>query len=114
MNFEAGTWWLVAILAGMAISVIGYFLNRTMDQVDENDRDIQTIKQTYVTKDELKDLRTEIKAELTKISDDMDSVKANSLTKMDFYRAQRDTNDSVKRVYDLLIKNGGGGKQHEQ
>lgn len=110
MSFEAGTWWLVAILAGIAISVIGYFLNRTMEQVDEHDKDIQTIKQTYVTKDEFKDLRTEIKAELTKISDDMDDMKANSLTKMDFYRAQSDTNDSIKRIYDLLIK--GGGKQN--
>lgn len=110
MSFEAGTWWLVAILAGIAISVIGYFLNRTMEQVDEHDKDIQTIKQTYVTKDEFKDLRNEIKAELTKISDDMDDMKANSLTKMDFYRAQSDTNDSIKRIYDLRIK--GGGKQN--
>lgn len=141
MDFEAGTWWLIAILAGIAISVIGYFLKRTMgqvdghdkdiqiikqtyvtedeckdlkteimNQVDAHDKDIQTIKQTYVTKDEFKDLRAEIRGEFVKILDDVDDIKKNSLTKVDFYRAQGDTNDSIKRIYDLLIKRGGGEK----
>lgn len=114
MKFDAGTWWLIAILAGAAIAAISYFLKRTITKVDEHDKDIQTIKQTYVTKDEFKDLRTEIKTELVKISGDMDDMKKTSLSKTDFYRAQSDTNDNIKRIYDLLIKINGGGKQNGQ
>lgn len=135
MEFDAGTWWLLATLAGLAITIIAYFLKRTISKVDDHDKDIQTIKQTYatgskveahgkdiqvikqtyVTKDEFKDLRAEIKLDLTKISEDMDDIKKNSLSKTDFYRAQGDTNDNVKRVYDLLIKMmNEGGKRNEQ
>ncbi|MEG0655264.1 MAG: hypothetical protein RR115_07740 [Hydrogenoanaerobacterium sp.] len=134
MEFNAGTWWLIATLAGLAIAAIAYFLKRTISKVDDHDKDIQTIKQTYatetkveahdkdiqlikqtyITKDEFKDLRTEIKLDLDKISEDMNEMKKNSLSKADFYRAQCDTNDSVKRIFDLLIKMNGGQKHNEQ
>lgn len=108
VQYDAQTWWLITTAAGLVIAVIGFFLKRTMSKVDEHDRDINIIKQTYVTKDEFKDLRNEIKAELSKISDDMDEIKEKSLSRQDFYRAQADTNDQIRRVYDLLIKRSGG------
>lgn len=128
MIFNPDTWWLVTLLVGAVLSVIGYFLKHTMSKVDEHDRDIgqikQTyitkskadeydrdighIKQTYVTKNEFKDQRTEFREELTKISDTVDEIRENCLSKVDFYRAQADTNENIKRVYDLLIKINGG------
>lgn len=112
MEFNAGTWWLITSLAGLAMTAIAYFLKRTISKVDDHDKNIQVIKQTYVTKDEFKDLRTEIKAELCKILGDMDDIKKSSLTKTDFYRAQGDTNDSIKRIYDLLLKGRGEKQEH--
>lgn len=86
------------------MTVIGYFLKRTMSKVDEHDRDINVIKQTYVTKDEFKELRAEIKADLDKISGDMDEMKERNLSKQDFYRSQSEIRESIKQITDLLIK----------
>lgn len=108
MNFSPDTWWLMGILVAAATGVVGYFLKRTMDKVDGHDKDINQIKQTYVTKDEFKDQRLEFRTELAKISDTVDDIKENGLSKTDFYRSQADTNESIKRIYDLLIKYNGG------
>lgn len=108
MNFDPGTWWLVGILAAAVTGVVGYFLKRTMNKVDEHDKDINHIKQTYFTKDEAKDQRTEFRGELTKILAKVDELKENCLFKADFYRSQADINESIKRIYDLLIKQSGG------
>lgn len=104
MNFDAGTWWLVSLAVGAVMTVIGYFLKRTMTKVDEHDKDINVIKQTYVTKDEFKELRAEIKADLDKISDDMDEMKERNLSKQDFYRSQSEMQESIKQIMNLLIK----------
>lgn len=109
MELNAQTWWLITTSATLAIGIIGFFLKRTMSKVDEHDKDINRIKQTYVTKDEFKELRAEIKAELDKISIDVADMKEKSLSKQDFYRAQGDMNDTIKRMYDMLIKMNGGG-----
>lgn len=104
MNFDAVTWWLVSLAVGAVMTVIGYFLKRTMTKVDEHDKDINVIKQTYVTKDEFKELRAEIKADLDKISDDMDEMKERNLSKQDFYRSQSEVQESIKQIMNLLIK----------
>lgn len=104
MNFDAGTWWLVSLAVGAVMTVIGYFLKRTMSKVDEHDKDINIIKQTYVTKDEFKELRAEIKADLDKISGDMDEMKERNLSKQDFYRSQSEMQESIKQIMNLLIK----------
>lgn len=104
MEFDAGTWWLISLAVGAVMTVIGYFLKRTMSKVDEHDKDINVIKQTYVTKDEFKELRTEIKADLDKISSDMDEMKERNLSKQDFYRAQGEIQESIKQIMNLLIK----------
>ena len=120
MGFDPGTWWLVALLASVALGVIGYFLKQTMDQVRGHGKDIQDVKRTYATKEDIKELRTEmkeqrteIKDELEKISGNMDEIKQNSISKVDFYRAMDDTNGTVKNIYDLLIQQRTGGKSHE-
>lgn len=70
MNFDAGTWWLIAILAGLAISIIGYFLKRTMEQVDEHDKDIQNIQQKGITKDDHKQSLKECQEDIKQIRQD--------------------------------------------
>lgn len=107
VNFDAGTWWLVSLAVGAVMTVIGYFLKRTMSKVDEHDKDINVIKQTYVTKDEMKELRAEIKADLDKISSDMDEMKEKNLSKQDFYRSQGEMQESIKQIMNLLIKKWG-------
>ena len=59
MEFGADTWWIVCMAATAAVGIISYFLNRTMSKQDRHEEDINHIKLTYVTKDELKELKEE-------------------------------------------------------
>ncbi|MDD6488321.1 MAG: hypothetical protein PUG48_00690 [Clostridia bacterium] len=110
MEFGADTWWIVGTVATVAIGIISYFLKRTMSKQDEHDKDIHQIKLTYVTKDELKELKDETNSDLKKLQADVEEIKDKSLTKADFYRLQSNTDSKIDKIYDLLIKLNGGGK----
>ena len=95
MNFGQDTWWIICMIATVVIAIIGFFLKRTMTTQDMHSRDINEIKQTYVTKDELKE------------------VKERMLTKQDYYRLQTQTEKKIDKIYDLLLKHHGGGCDNE-
>ena len=113
MEFSDGAWWLLATLAGIAVTVISYFLKRTISKMDDHDRDINKIKQTYVTKTELDAVRSEIRDDVGALKADVKEIKENTLTKADFYRSQTATERKIDKVYDLLmdIKRGGSGRE---
>lgn len=108
MEFGADTWWIAATAATIAIGIISYFLKRTMFRQDRHEDDINHIKLTYVTKDELKELKEETSSGLEKLQKDVEEIKDNTLTKADFYRLQSGTDNKIDKIYDLLIKMGGG------
>lgn len=112
MNFDAGTWWVVAGIAGIAVTVITYFLKRTIAKTDEHDKDINQIKQTYVTKAELEAVRTEIRDDVSELAADVKEIKEKSLTKADFYRTQTATEQKMDKMYDLLLKMSKGGNDN--
>ena len=60
MNFTADTWWIMSTAATLAIGIITYFLKRTMSKQDKHEEEINHIKLTYVTKDDLKDVKREL------------------------------------------------------
>lgn len=114
MQFSAAEWWAMGIAVTITIAVIGYFLKKTMERVDTHDKDINVIKQTYVTKDEFKELRAEIKEDLDKLSQHVDALKDLSLPKQDFFRAQSETNENIKSIYNMLLQmQRSGGERHE-
>lgn len=104
MEFGADTWWIVGTAATVAIGIISYFLKRTMSKQDEHDKDIHQIKLTYVTKDELKELKEETADGISKLQRDVGEIKDTTLTKADFYRLQSNTDSKIDKIYDLLIK----------
>ncbi len=111
MEFGADTWWIVGIVSAAAIGIISYFLKRTMSKQDRHEEDINHIKLTYVTKDELKELKQETSGALDKLQSDVEEIKDKSLTKADFYRLQCNTDSKIDKIYDLLLKlNNGGGR----
>lgn len=99
MEISTEFWALLTSAASLAIGIIGYFLKRTITKTDEHDKDIQHIKQTYVTKTEMSDLRQEIKDEIREMKSDVKEIKENCLTKQDFYRAVGD----LSKAYDRLL-----------
>lgn len=84
MNFTADTWWLFGIIVSAAIAIIGFFLKRTINQTDEHDKSINEIKRTYVTKDEMKDLKADVNNTISKLQTDVEQIKDTCLTKRIF------------------------------
>lgn len=108
MEFGEDTWWIVGTAVTIAIGTISYFLKRTMSKQDKHEEDINHIKLTYVTKDELKEVKEETTTGINKLQKDVEEIKDKSLTKADFYRLQTNTDNKIDKIYDLLIKMGGG------
>ena len=104
MEFGADTWWIVTIVASVAVGIISYFLKRTMRRQDDHERDINHIKLTYVTRDQLKEFKEETNGVLDKLQKDVESIKDTTLTKADFYRIQSATDKKLDKIYDLMVK----------
>lgn len=108
MEFTADTWWVVGLIVTAAIAVIGFFLVRTINQLDRHDKAIGEIQRTYVTKDELKDVKLDTNKAINKLQTDIEQIKDSCLTKADFYRSQTQTDKKIDKIYDLMIKQRGG------
>jgi len=113
MNFDSATWWLVGILMMAAVSIIGYFLSRTMDQMSIHGKTISEIQRTYATKDELKEHKDElkeykndIKQDITKIHQDISLIKDKVLYKSDYLLLHNKSEEKMDRIQELLMKRG--------
>ena len=106
MNFSADTWWIVGIVFSAAIAIIAFFLKRTINQTDTHDKDINEIKRTYVTKDELKELKDDTKQSIDKLSQDVEQIKETCLTRKDFYQSinelKQENRDQNQLIMELI------------
>lgn len=118
MEFGADTWWIISTAATVAIGIISYFLKRTMSKQDRHEEDINHIKLTYVTRDQLKEFKDETNNGLGKLQRDIEDIKENALKKADFIRQQANTERMIERlekntdkkldsIYDIVLKIGG-------
>lgn len=103
MEFGADTWLIISTAGTVAIGIISYFLKRTMSRQDRHEEDINHIKLTYVTRDQLKEFKEETNSVLDKLQKDVESIKDNTLTKADFYRLQAGTDKKLDKLYDLMM-----------
>lgn len=101
-------WTLITGAAALVVLIIGYFLKRTMNTSDSHDTAIHEIKQTYVTKDELKEFKSELRDETKKLAEDVADIKAHYIRKDDFLRITAELKDEVRQVHHLLLNEKGG------
>ena len=94
---------IAGIVFGVIVGIIGFFLKRTINQVDR-------LEENKACKSEVVELKKEMEGFERNISD----VKSNYLTKEDFYREQAKTDRKLDDIVDYLMKImrsiGGGGK----
>lgn len=107
MSFEPGVWWLITVIVTVVIGIIGFFLKRTMTKQDKHGDDIEHIKLTYVTKDDLKEVKANFKDSTDKLQHDVEAIKDTCLTKRDYIERQAQTEARLNQIYDLLLKGGG-------
>lgn len=106
---SAEVWWVITTLVTLAIAIIGYFLKRTVNKTDENDKDIQVIKQTYVTQDDFKEYKDQSRGDIKQLTADMSELKEKCLFKEDYYRTQAATDKKLDRIYDMIYQMSNGG-----
>lgn len=104
MNFSADTWWLFGLIVAGAITIIGFFLKRTINQTDEHDTAINEIKRTYVTKDEMKDLKSDVNKTISKLQTDVEQIRDTCLTKKDYYASINEVKDEIKNQNKLILE----------
>ncbi len=87
---------------GIALSVIGYFLKRTMDRLDKNETAVSEMKEAqyalsdkYATKAEV----AEIKAAMQKLSDNIDYIKEHTTKNEDFIRVMTRLESKIDSYY---------------
>ncbi len=103
MNFSADTWWILSTAATLAIGIITYFLKRTMSRQDRHEEEINHIKLTYVTKEDLKDVKLEFAKTTQKLQKDIEEIKDTCLTKKDFIREHMNLENKVDKMYEILV-----------
>ena len=110
MTLTAMEWTVLGGAASALIGVATFFIRRLILANDEHGKDIQHIKQTYVTKEDFSDMRKELRVETKKLSENMEEVKDKYLTKDEYFRTQAATEKKLDKMYDLLLKMSGGVK----
>ena len=113
MNFTADTWWLFGLIVTGAIAIIGFFLKRTINQTDRHDKEIKEIQLSYVTKDELKDVKNDVNKSIGKLQMDVEQIKDTCLTKKDYYNSINEVKDEIKTQNKLILELLRGGKRND-
>lgn len=96
-------WWIITTVAGLAITIIGFFLKRTINTTDRHDEAIHRIQLTYVTKAELQDIKNQLQTGIQGVASDVKEIKADSLTKDEFYRAIGDLAKQYEKLLDMHL-----------
>ncbi len=94
--------YIITSAIGIALSVIGYFLKRTMDRLDKNEIAVSEIKEAqytlsdkYATKAEV----AEIKIAMQKLSDNIDYIKEHTTKNEDFIRVMTRLENKIDSYY---------------
>lgn len=90
---------IVTSVCTVVLGIIGFFLKRTINQVDRLDL-------CKASKEELEAVKKDLNAQNRSISE----IKENYLTKDDFFREQAKTEGKLDRIMDILLEIKGGGK----
>ena len=113
MNFAADTWWLFGLIISGAIAIISLFLKRTINEADRHDKEIKEIQLSYVTKDELKDVKTDVNKSIGKLQTDVEQIKDTCLTKKDYYNSINEVKDEIKTQNKLILELLRGGNNND-
>ena len=125
MTFDAGTWWLIGLLATGLIGAVVFLIKRTLfSRVDDLTKEVKEVRDTTVKKADYEKAEERLEADIEQIKKDytprsvldkpFDEVRGdikkiteNYLTKADFFREQAKTERKLDMILDILMKKGG-------
>lgn len=118
--------WMITTAITLGIGVISYFLKRTMDQVDMHGRELVELRNSAVSRSDLKESTEELKSDIRKIRedytpkdthqkdfkecrDDIKEIRENYLTKEDFIREIGKMDRKLDRIVDMMLESARKG-----
>ena len=104
---------LFGLIISGAIAIISFFLKRTINEADRHDKEIKEIQLSYVTKGELKDVKTDVNKSISKLQTDVEQIKDTCLTKKDYYNSINEVKDEIKTQNKLILELLRGGKNND-
>lgn len=129
MTFDAGTWWLVGLLAAALTGAVVYLVKRTLfSRIDDMVKEVKGIQDTAVRKADYEKAKERLEGDIEQIKKDytprsvhdkaVDEVRAdikkiteNYLTKEDFFREQAKTERKLDLILNILMEQKQGGKE---
>lgn len=99
---------IVSVVGGIMLAVIGFFLKRTITLVDQVQKQQEKQNETKADCKDLNTLRSDMKERIEKLSDDIEGIKEDYITKEDFFREQAKTDRKLDMILDILLKWKGG------
>ena len=94
--------YVITSIISVILGIIGFFLKRTMDRLDQNEQDLQdciksqyTLSDKYATKAEV----AEIKAAMQKLSDSVEYIKEHTTKNEDFIRTMTRLESKIDNYY---------------
>lgn len=118
MVFDAGTWWLITICVTALITLIGALVSRSVfKQLDKNGADIKDVRESYIprkehstdmekVRSEMKDMRKEMRSEITAISDNVKDIKGNCIRREEFLQSQLKLENKLDKLMDYIMRGG--------
>lgn len=125
MAFDAGTWWLVGLLATTLTGAVVYLVKRTLfSRVDELSREVGEIRDSTVKKadyeksqEKMSGSIEEIKRDYTprsvheksydELRADIKKIMENYLTREDFFREHAKVDRKIDMLLDFAMKGKG-------
>ena len=86
--FTEAAWLIVTC----AIAVIGYFLKKTVTEIHDCERDVQTLREECVKKEELQEIHKDLK-----------DVQINYIHKNDFFKEMAKIDNKLERITDIMM-----------
>lgn len=123
MSFDAATWWLAGVLLTALLGVVGALISRSIyTELDDHDKDIKQIRENYTTRtqheadlrairQEMKEMRTEMRHDIQCLSDDIKEVKETCLRKEDFLRSIVSLENKLDNLHKYIIEGRGRNGQ---
>lgn len=82
----------VWILVSCAVAVIGHFLKKTIDEIHTCEKEVQHVKENFVTKEELQEIHKDLK-----------DVQINYIHKNDFFKEMAKIENKLERITDMMM-----------
>lgn len=99
---------LLVLAITIVVSIIAYFLKRTISEVDLCAAEIKDIKRGYATIEKVDELRDDLKEKISEMSHNVDDIKDNYIKKDEFLRSIADVQRSQERMLNMLFDLTGG------